>query len=67
MHSAYSASHARETHAGWQCDRRNVNNALHAQNTHNTWTEMHNSILGGEIKTIQTGLKTLNLVIHLRE
>ena len=59
MHSAYSAPHARETHAGWQCaDQRNVNN----RDNHNTRTKhaqyrgkMHNSTPGGEINTIQTG------------
>ena len=62
LHSNYSASHARETHAGCQCaDQRNVNNALDAQNTHKT----HNSFSGGEIKTIQTGWKILTCCICL--
>ena len=39
--------------------------AIHAQNTHNTGTKTHNHTSGGEIKTIQTGLKNLEQVICL--
>ena len=46
-----------ESHAGWQCaDRRNINDAIHAQYTHNT--EVKRSP-GGEIDTLQTRLKIL--------
>ena len=54
MHSAYSAPHAKETHAGRQCaDQRNVNNkdALFThktQNTHNT--EVKCTIIIQEVK-----------------
>ena len=72
MHSAYSAPHARETHAGWQCaDRRKVNNRNNALYTHFTSTlhtnythKTHISISGGEINTIQTYQKTLVRVIR---
>ena len=39
MHSAYSAPHARETHAGWQyADQRNVNDRDNILYTHKTRT-----------------------------
>ena len=39
MHNVYSASHERETHAGWQCaDLRTVNNRDNALYTHKTRT-----------------------------
>ena len=74
MLSTYSAPHARETHAGRQCaDWRKVNNRNNALYAHFTRTlhakyidKIHNSTLGGEINTIQTGWKTLTRCIRLR-
>ena len=51
MHNVYSATHTRETHAGWQSAyRRKVNNRDNALYTHNTGPKTQNHTSGGRLE-----------------